>query len=369
MTLGVRSVFAALIVICSVAPAEEDSIYDRIWDYTALYANEENPAVQDFVLSGRIQADATIFDADAGRYRDVEWRRFRFGFKSLVFRDFLVHAETSLGLNELDFSGPESAYYDGLTDSYVGWYPGEAFRLKVGKQSAPFTLDGATSSTRLITLERSIVADNLWFSQEYFTGVAGFGSKDDWTYRAGVYSASSDKEFGHLDSGGFGLISLGRDFEAASVRLDYVYNDPDYSGEVGSADLRHFFSLVSKSRKGKLGLWTDLSFGKGIGSQSDLVGLQLMPFYDLTEQWQVVFRYAAVASTDDPGVRLARYPSRIEPGLAETAHDFFLGLNWFLYDHKLKWQSGVEYNHATDIDGTGGDYNGWGLTTGIRAYW
>jgi phosphate-selective porin OprO/OprP len=66
---------------------------------------------------------------------------------------------------------------------------------------------------------------------------------------------------------------------------------------------------------------------------------------------------------------MGRYARKIEPSLAEEAHDFFLGLNCYLYGHKLKWQSGLEYNVATDLATTGDKHYGWGLTTGLRISW
>ena len=45
-------------------------------------------------------------------------------------------------------------------------------KVKVGKQSAPFTLHGSTSSKKLYTLERGKVARNIWFTNEYFTGAS-----------------------------------------------------------------------------------------------------------------------------------------------------------------------------------------------------
>ena len=46
--------------------------------------------------------------------------------------------------------------------------------LTVGKQSLPFTQEGATSSKELITIDRSNLANNIWFSQEYMPGVSVF---------------------------------------------------------------------------------------------------------------------------------------------------------------------------------------------------
>jgi len=352
--------------LCFDVFANDASVYDRLWSHAMPYENGDATVVQRFAVVGRLQADAVYFDSSSGHHKDAVWRRFRIGGKPTVFRDYIAHVEADIDLNEWG----SNASYKGLTDAYIGWLPSKAFNLKVGKQSAPFTLDGATSSTKLITLERSIVAENLWFTTEYFTGIAGLGSKDKWAYRLGVYSSSGDKEFGQFDAGAFGLASLGRKIrEGVSVRVDYVYNNPDYSGDVGTADLEHVLCLVAKVEAGRAGLWTDFSFGDGIATQSGLWGLQLMPFYNFTDRWQAVFRYAVASSLDGPGVHMGRYPRKNEPGLAEEAHDFYLGVNCYLYGHKLKWQNGVEYNHALNMASTGDDYHGWGISSGLRISW
>jgi len=343
-----------------------ESSFDRVWGRATLYENKDAGILQKFVLSGRLQADFALFEANRGDFDDIQWRRFRFGGKLFLSKDVVAHAEVDIDLNE--WGSNDS--YEGLTDAYIGWYPGERFSIKVGKQSAGFTLDGATSSTKLLTMERSVVADNIWFSTEYFTGATGFGKSRGWNYKLGAFSASGDKEFGKFDSGWFALASLGRDVsDNVNLRLDYVYNDPDYAGNVGTANLQNVLSFVSHIGKGKAGIRTDLSFAKGIATQSDLLGLQLMPFWSFDDTWQVVFRYAMVHSTDGAGAKLGRYPRKVSSGKYEDVHDFFLGLNCFLYGHKLKWQSGLEYDYGKDEAGTGADYKGWGLSTGLRVSW
>lgn len=353
---------------------EPDSTFDRIWSRASLYENPGNPYLRSFALSGRLQADAAFFGSNQGNYERLTWRRFRFGFKSGVFQDLTIHAEADIDLNRLT-NDPARDSYNRLTDASITWSRDDSFALKLGKQSAGFTLDGITSSKKLLTPERSTVGTNLWFPTEYFTGISGSGKVDCWAYQLGVFSSSGDEQFGSFDSGNFGLISGTRDFssatslEHASARLDYVYNNPDYSGNVGTRDLRHIVSLSSKLRQDRLGLWSDLAIGKGTRGQSNLFGLQIMPWYDLTDQWQLVFRYSFVGSSDDNGVRLNRYESRIESGKSDRAHECFLGLNWFIHEHKLKWQNGVEYTSTGDKADDGGKYNGWGFTSAMRVYW
>lgn len=364
---------AAGAALCAVPALAEEavdaSIYDKIWNSVLLIDKEDAAVVQRLAFTGRLQGDAAYFDSeDQGDYDDFLWRRFRAGVKAGVFNDFTVHVEADLDLNEL---GSESIY-GGLTDAYLGWSRSKAFTLKVGKQSAGFTLDGSTSSKKLLTLERSLVADNLWFSSEYFTGVSGAGTVNGWTYTLGGFSASGDDEFGDFDSGWFTLASIGRDVsDHTGLRIDYVHNEPDYSGDVGTKNLTDVVSFVTRSQWDQFGFWTDWSYAAGDddAGQSDLAGLELMPFYDFSDTWQGVLRYSMVHATDGPGATLGRYPKKNLSGSRyEDVHEFYAGVNCYLYGHKLKWQTGVEYNLAMD-DAAGGDYRGWGVTSGFRLSW
>jgi len=68
-------------------------------------------------------------------------------------------------------------------------------------------------------------------------------------------------------------------------------------------------------------------------------------------------------------VPMGRYPKKyLSSSKYEDVHDFFLGMNCYLYGHKLKWQTGLEYNIAQN-DSAGDDYAGLGVTTGFRISW
>jgi phosphate-selective porin OprO/OprP len=346
---------------------EECSICD-IFDLATLYDNSDNPVIQKFALSGRLQADAAFYDSDQGDFEELLWRRARFGFKATVLNDFTVHAEGDFDLNNHD------PLYSSLTDANVAWNPSDAFGVKIGKQSAAFTLDGATSSKQLLRPERGILSENLWFTQEYFSGVSLGGNVDKWVYNIGGFSSSVNDEFGDFDGGYFGLASLGYDFneslglDKALVRVDYVYNDENENNN-GTRDLAQVVSLNGKFEKDKFGVWTDVNYGDGYGKQSDLFGLSVMPFYNVTEKLQLVGSYSFVTSDGDNGVRLDRYENRIEKGRSDEAHEFFAGVNYYLCGHKLKWQTGVEYTTASDSAGDGGAYDGWGATSAVRISW
>ena len=80
-------------------------------------------------------------------------------------------------------------------------------------------------------------------------------------------------------------------------------------------------------------------------------------------------RYTLITSDGDNGIRFARYENRITSGRCDEYNEFYAGLNWYLYGHKLKFQTGVQYTTAQDSAGDGGAYDGWGITTGIRISW
>ncbi|MEA2068626.1 MAG: porin, partial [Verrucomicrobiota bacterium] len=306
----------------------EVSIYDKIWGAVEFVDNDDAKVIQSLAFTGRLQGDAVSFHSEDGNYDDFDWRRFRMGFKAQIFNHFIIHGEMDGDMNDVDDDDWDE-FYGRLTDAYVGWNPSKAVKMKFGKQSAGFTLDGATSSKKLIVPERSIVAGNLWFSTEYFTGAAVYGDAKGWTYKAGGYSASGENEFGHFESGYFALLSAGHKIgDKGSLRLDYVYNDPDYTGtikdsdyEVGSKDLEHVVALVYKQMiTEKLGLWGDIAGGKGISDssnpanpidQGDLLGLDIMPFYNFTDSLQLVLQYAGVTSLDNMSqVSMSRYASK-----------------------------------------------------------
>ena len=359
-------VFSGL-MLSGVCFSQDANPYDKLWSKVVLYENADNETVNKFALTGRLQGDYHTFenDVDGSSETDSQWRRLRFGFKASLFGGITLHSEANMNLNR-----PEPLYRN-LTDTYLSWSTDSGMKFKVGKQSAPFTLHGSTSSKRLYTLERGKIARNIWFTNEYFTGASISGSRDKWDYLAGIYSSDEGPEFDEaFDYGTFGLLSVGYNFEEtdqfdeALVRFDLMMQEEDPLNQ--TPEHKNAFSIVTKLKKAKLNFWGDLSFSSGYGSQSDVWGIQLMPFYDFTDQLQGVFSYTHVESEDPLDVDVTRY-ERDLAGLGDEMQEYFVGINYFFYGHKLKWQNAIQY---TEMDNLGADaYEGWGYTSGIRISW
>ncbi len=121
-----------------------------------------------------------------------------------------------------------------MTDLYVAWQKHPKAVVTVGKQSVPFTQEGATSSKELVTIDRSNLANNIWFTQEYMPGVSLSGRAAPWTYRAGIYSSGAmNRELGKFNGDAFTLALVGYDFakklrvREATLTGNYLYQHPD----------------------------------------------------------------------------------------------------------------------------------------------
>ncbi|NDV61355.1 hypothetical protein G0Q06_02695 [Puniceicoccales bacterium CK1056] len=368
------TLLAASFLSLSLNAAEETSAssmeetYDNIWGYSKLYSNEDNEFIQKIAFTGRLQYDYAYYDEDdTGSWDDTVWRRARAGFKATVLNNFTVHVEGNFDLENTDPA------YDGLTDAYLGFKLPNGLSIKLGKQSAGFTMDGATSSKRLITTERSGLSNNLWFTREYFVGASLSGKKDKLSYKAGVFSNDASKEFENFAEERFFLLfSIGYDFgdkldvDTALLRLDYVYNDE--SDSVGTKSLKQVISLNGQYDNGRYHMRADMTNGKDFNGNS-IWGFQIMPFVDLNDTFQVVASYNYLSSTNDNGLSLNRYEKKLVGGKADRIKEFYLGLNTYFYGHKLKWQNGIQFTDAEDGANDGGEYSGIGFTSAIRISW
>jgi phosphate-selective porin OprO/OprP len=360
---------ASSVSTAQTAGPDTRSVYDKVWDQFTLYDDKTNRVVQRVQLSGRFQHEFVSVDADEGELDEWNTRRLRVGPRLQLFRTFTVATEAELNPQERD------PLYMRLTDVYVQWSRNARLAVTVGKQGMPFTMDGMTSSKELLTIDRSNVANNMWFPQEYLPGVSVSGRTAPWTYRVGMYSSGEmNREFGKFDGSISTLGLLGYDFgarlglEEALVTGNYVHQSPD-TDNTFTRQLEHVVSLNVNIEDGQWGLRGDLSTGAGYFTQSDLWGLMMMPYFNITDQLQVVTRYTHLSSENPNGVQLATYENRVVRGRGDEYNEFYLGANYFFYGHKLKLQTGLQIADMNDRANDGGAYSGTSWTTGLRIGW
>ena len=346
--------------------ASEASETESFWDMTTLYENDEGDYLK---ATGRLQVDSIWLDSDqAGQMSDIYWRRARLGMEG-QYKEITM----SLGV-DLDLNNSFDDSFKRITNANFSWYLDSGAKVKVLKQKVPFMLGGKTSSKKLLTTERSNLTRNLWFVNEYFTGVSIENTLDNnWHYFAGFYSSDESEGVSLEQPSFFGLYSLGRSFGAneywdnAVFTLDTVINDSQ--PEANTEDFSEVSSFSAKIHRGQWGLWSDIAYGDGASGQSDLWGYEIMPFYSQSDKLQWVLRYTYIRSQDENGVRLGRNNSQIESGRGDKYRELYGGVNWYFNSHKLKLQLGLQYADMEDRADDGGEFNGWGLTTAFRMYW
>jgi phosphate-selective porin OprO and OprP len=371
----------AVVVFASVVPASAQStaqpadkkapsIYDKIWGhFTNWYDNKENPVVQRVVFTGRYHHDFAVVRADQGDTDESNVRRMRFGPRITFFRNFLLHAEVEVNPQE------RNPFYVRFTDAYVQWSKNPALVITVGKHSVPFTQEGATSSRELLTIDRSNLANNIWFGQEYMPGVSVAGRRGLWTYRGSLYSAGAmNREFGEFNGGLFTMGIVGYDFSKklgvreATVTGNYLYQQPDVNNTF-TRRYEHITSAHFRFEDGRLGARGDVSTAVGYLGQRDVWSFMLMPYFNVTDKLQFVGRYTFVDSDGNNGVSLPTYENRVTTGAGDEYSAGYLGANYYFYGHRLKLQSGVEFGRMQDRGNDRGAYSGTSWVTGLRIGW
>lgn len=365
LVLGVPAAASA-----QTAAAKKPSGYDTIWgDFTEWYVDDTNPVVQRILLSGRFHYDFADIDSDQGDHSEWNIRRLRVGPRITLFKKFVLHSEIELDPQRHD------PFYVRFTDFYVQWTKNPQIVVTVGKQGVPFTLDGAISSRDLLTIDRSNLANNLWFPQEYLPGVSLSGRKAPWMYRVGLYSSGEmNREFGEFTGGTTTLGVIGYDFASdlevkeALLTGNYVYQNPDENNTF-TRQLEHVGSINFRFEDTKWGVRADLSTAAGYLGQSDMWAFQGMPFFNITPKLQVVGRYTLIQSDEPNGIRFSTYESRVESGRGDEYNELYAGVNYYIYGHRLKLQSGVQFADMNDRANDGGEYSGTAWTTGLRVGW
>ena len=362
-------VLGRLVLPDSLAAQSETSTYDDIWRFAEWYDNPENASVQQVLFSGRFQYEYASVDDDDVTYTEWNVRRLRLGVRSELFNQFTLHAEAEFNPQE------RNPFYKRFTDFYLEWSRGAPLAVTVGKQGVPFTIDGSTSSKELLTIDRSNLANNMWFPQEYVPGISFSGEASNWVYQLGGFSSGAgNREFGEFNGSAFTLAAVGYDFADAIgvdqvlLRGNYVYQSPDPLNTF-TRQLQHIGSVNLKLEAVRWGIRGDVSAASGYRGQSDLLGTMIMPFLNLTTELQVVGRYTYLSSEDANGIRLARYESERTGGRGDRYSELYLGANYFFHGHKLKLQSGLQLADMNDVAADGGAHSGVSFATGLRMSW
>lgn len=355
-----------------------------------LYKNSDNPFLQEFQVEGRIQyqyghvegEDINGVDYDED-YDEV--RRARLGVKAKFLQYFGLKYQVNLADDNRPSGGSLDWGYEDIDEAYITFDLGKALgetglddlSLKYGRQKFVFGTEAHTSSTKLLTIERSALANKVYGSFRP-TGLTVEAEKGDWTFAGSVYSTTTDESNGtNREFNGWNdtyALLFNIAYQASDellLRLDYVYNDADASkGEDSVMNYAWAVGLGALYDAGAWGFTADAIYGDNGGSdlqtnvrrRGDFYGVQVTPYFWLMEdRLQLVGQYQYQGSHGAQGVRVnSRYGRRQvgaginlgNGGRGDSHHSVYGGLNYYICGNNAKIQAGVEYQ-TMDTGATG----------------
>ena len=395
MQLFTASVKITLLVICFVSCCypvvlwadqgtmrEERSpaILGLVWTVPTIYKNNNNPYFQSFSLVGRYHGQYWSAESEGNKDDGWENRRFYVGFNTQLFKQFIV--EVQISIND-DFD----PVYEGLYDAFVKWENSEKnFSISTGRLDYVYTgMERSTSSKKIKTMERALLVNQVMPGE--VVGIYATGENGDLSYQTGVFSGSIEDEFTSFE-GGFGVL-LGFAYKAplfydkGTLHFDYLFNNGNEDNNAFK-DYENIISLWHEGQKGALAIGFDLTAASGIGDQSDVFGITLLPSYDLAhnliinaDTLQVALRYHYASSKESHGLNFnKRYEQKVASGKGDSYNSVYLGLNYLIYQQKLKLMAGLEYFDMAGVEGNDDDtsiagkrsVDGWNFITGVRLY-
>lgn len=384
-----------------------DTAFDRAWSAFTLYKDDNNSILQEFSLQGRYQAQYAGGDSSTEEYHDigkgefigtdVESRRARLGFKSKWFQNWKLEGQIDVNTTG-DANGntelTDSTFYKDIYDLYLTYAHSDAFNASIGKTKVKFTREQEISSKEIVTFERSGVSNLLFPGELTGAWVNGKGIGGHWLYEAGIYGNDRSREFTNFDAGALFLGKVGYDYtdmlgvDSAVASIHYLHNtepgvqfaSESFSGSASPA-FTDSIALTNEINQGRFGLITDIVYGFGYQGdanqkgatvaldQPDVFGISIIPTYFIADGLQLVGRVQVATGAGPDGIKS---PGRYEEA-ATTLNggdtkgngyiSTYVGLNYYIYGHKLKLMNGLEYtNH------NGGDYDGTTFYSGLRMY-
>ncbi len=323
------------------SPVEKSS-RDKAFDSLTLHQDTNHPGIQKIAIIGRYHGQYYYLDSSRGNAKDWEHRRARIGLSL----DFLQSLSFEFNTN-LNFDTNAARFSHSLEDATLKWTISDHFEVSLGKQKAPITHEWSTSSNKILTIERSLIVNSV--APDKMGGLLATCHADQaLTLMAGIYSNSVDKdwEYPTFDASLSLFGSIAYKFgNAATLRLDYLYQDPDREANQ-STPYEHAFSLNYSAEYGKLAIVLDAIYGIGAGDTPDVYGLVAMPSYDITSWLQAVVRYTYANSESNDGLSLQTRYEREAPDLitnkGNNYHSLYTGLNWYVRGDNFKLMTGVE---------------------------
>jgi len=369
-------------------------------DFLTLYKNKENPYIQEFKLTARMQYQLGGVSGDEEFLNtpsmEEEWRRFRLGAQLKFLERFTLTNIWNIG--GLDARGGASGgvYSDNQTDAWIyelnlAYQQPDMFIATAGKMKPRITGEYRTSSSQILTVERSAIVNQLRPETNWGFQLQNPGKDDAFQWVVGAYSNFEDGDYGESWdwNSGMGLISLSYKadeilLKKGRVWLDYMFTNQNMFTAPGSSagyygvNAKDFWALTYEGKQDEWYLLVDGIVAKNLkqrgpnGDNADSAfGLNILPAYSFNRHWQAVGRYS-YAYSNDGGLRMdSRYVSTFTPNTRsiESMHGFYAGMNYYVCadnPHMAKIMMGVEYITAESLASNRKGFDGFQYMISFR---
>lgn len=339
-----------------------------------------------------------------GRDYNQEWRRFRFGGdvafnNGLSFKNIWniggMETLSSFDNQTRQWKANQLAY--SLYELYFE-YATKQVTYGLGKMKPKITGEYRTSSSEILTIERSNLVNQLRSETNYGFQAGSANKKAKVGWAAGLWVNSNRSSARRIapvinsTEGVFTTATVSYDtsnhvfLKDSRLWLDYAHNfttlrdkasytaygraASNFQG-TGALDV---LALSWEGKQGNFALMSELMAGfnvlNGDEGAENVAGITLMPSYKFGEHWEGVFRYQLVS-----GSNAVKWDKRFTSNTTYSSSSdllqaFYTGVNYYIFGQNrnmAKIMCGVEYARSSGRNASDQKaYTGWTFSLGLR---
>ena len=359
--------------------------------------NAENPYLQELSLKLRGQYQWGYLDPAGGddrvkgnRNDNNEWRRFRLGAQAKVLNQFTLKGVWNVGgldaRNKFSDGEWDRSHTEGTLDELTLSTTLKPVTLTVGKHKPAYMAEYRTSSAKILTMERSVLVNQLKAEKLYGISVANADKKAEWGWNAGLWvngqrdNAWLEPSFNSEDSLTLGMSVSRATGKNGRLQLDYMHSfhkdgETNSGSEYAGPGAQDVFALSWEGKQDKWSFLAEAQAGLnvygGASGAENVFGLVLMPSYRFTPNWEGVVRYQ-LASGSNAVKGDSRYytTNSTYSGTSDLLQGLYMGANYYVCPenpHMLKLMLGAEYLNSEGKDAKGKKgFTGWQLSSAVR---
>lgn len=295
-------------------------------------------AVRSLNVSGYTQLHAEFGGEPDARFTGIAdrffIRRADLAVKGDLGENFAFKFETELSSGSL---GAKSGHTARLTDAFVTWTADEALSLQFGQFKSPFGRAQLAPNTRLVTIERPLVSDQLTVGRQVGVGANGVVSPLGFPlrYSVGVFngtganaSFSTHSEF--MTAGRLEARIWEQDASAWDLAVNAYHYDPAATG----TDRRVGWGMDTRFARGAFATeaeYLEANYDRSAGPDVTARGWWIGTLWKVSPQWQGLVHYG----TFDPNADIGRDDSALWTFGANyliRGDDLKVSLNYLLGD-------------------------------------